>query len=160
LKERTTYKIIDPHGGRARNAMVLGKPAVATRWRNAIESLGYPMNKEQLDSMYHRFTALADTKKGCNDEIAALAREIAGDKRAAGARRLVGQASPAAGALVGAKLQISNAFENIVVARRGLVSKLLEARRDGSGKEVPAYTVEFSEDCWVGCDSQNRIAPT
>jgi 2-isopropylmalate synthase len=39
--------------------------------------LGVPLTREQLDVMYHRFTALADRKKGLrNDEIAGLAREV------------------------------------------------------------------------------------
>jgi 2-isopropylmalate synthase len=87
LKERTTYEIIDPHTvGVPETRLVLGKHSGRHALAKRVESLGYPMNKEQLDSMYHRFTALADTKKGLrNDEIAALAREIAGDVRASGA---------------------------------------------------------------------------
>jgi 2-isopropylmalate synthase len=87
LKERTTYEIIEPHTvGVPETRLVLGKHSGRHALAKRVESLGYPMNKEQLDIMYHRFTALADTKKGLrNDEIAALAREIAGDKRAAGA---------------------------------------------------------------------------
>ncbi|HEV8144729.1 MAG TPA: 2-isopropylmalate synthase [Bryobacteraceae bacterium] len=87
LKERTTYEIIDPHTvGVPETRLVLGKHSGRHALAKRVESLGYPMNKEQLDIMYHRFTALADTKKGLrNDEIAALAREIAGDVRASGA---------------------------------------------------------------------------
>jgi len=87
LKERTTYEIIEPHTvGVPETRLVLGKHSGRHALAKRVESLGYPMNKEQLDIMYHRFTALADTKKGLrNDEITALAREIAGDKRAAGA---------------------------------------------------------------------------
>ena len=87
LKERTTYEIIDPHTvGVPETRLVLGKHSGRHALAKRVESLGYPMNKEQLDIMYHRFTALADAKKGIrNDEIAALAREVAGDKRASGA---------------------------------------------------------------------------
>ena len=47
-----------------------GRHALAKR----CEDLGHPLTREQLDMMYHRFTALADRKKGLrNDEIAALA---------------------------------------------------------------------------------------
>jgi 2-isopropylmalate synthase len=50
------------------------------------EDLGVPLTKEQLDTMYHRFTALADRKKGLrNDEIAGLAREIVEENQKAGA---------------------------------------------------------------------------
>jgi 2-isopropylmalate synthase len=87
LKERTTYEIIEPHTvGVPETRLVLGKHSGRHALAQRVEALGYPMNREQLDVMYHRFTALADAKKGIrNDEIAALAREIVGDKRATGA---------------------------------------------------------------------------
>jgi 2-isopropylmalate synthase len=78
LKERTTYEIIEPHSvGVPETRLVLGKHSGRHALAQRVASLGYPMNKEQLDTMYHRFTALADTKKGVrNDEIAALASEV------------------------------------------------------------------------------------
>ncbi len=87
LKERTTYEIIEPHSvGVPETRLVLGKHSGRHALAKRVEALGYPMTKEQLDTMYHRFTALADTKKGVrNDEIAALAREIAEGRKAAGA---------------------------------------------------------------------------
>jgi ABC-type branched-subunit amino acid transport system ATPase component len=37
------------------------------------------LNKDELDVLYHRFTALADRKKGVrNDEIVALLHEVVG----------------------------------------------------------------------------------
>ena len=70
---------IDPHSvGVPATRLVLGKHSGRHALAQRVESLGYPMSKEQLDTMYHRFTALADTKKGLrNEEIAELAREVA-----------------------------------------------------------------------------------
>jgi len=57
--------------------LVLGKHSGRHALAKRCEDLGFAMNKEQLDAMYHRFTALADRKKGVrNDEIIKLAREV------------------------------------------------------------------------------------
>ncbi len=50
-----------------------GRHALAKR----CEDLGFALDREQLDMVYQRFTALADRKKGLrNDEISALAQEV------------------------------------------------------------------------------------
>jgi 2-isopropylmalate synthase len=79
LKERTTYEIMDPHSvGVPESKLVLGKHSGRHALAKRCADLGYALNKEQLDVMYHRFTALADRKKGLrNDEIEKLAREVA-----------------------------------------------------------------------------------
>ncbi len=41
-----------------------GRHALAKR----CEDLGIPLRREQLDTVYHRFTALADRKKGLRNE--------------------------------------------------------------------------------------------
>jgi len=78
LKERTTYEIMDPKSvGVPESKLVLGKHSGRHALAKRCEDLGFAMNKEQLDVMYHRFTALADRKKGVrNDEIIRLAREV------------------------------------------------------------------------------------
>jgi len=78
LKERTTYEIMDPKSvGVPESKLVLGKHSGRHALAKRCEDLGFAMNKEQLDAMYHRFTALADRKKGVrNDEIIKLAREV------------------------------------------------------------------------------------
>jgi 2-isopropylmalate synthase len=78
LKERTTYEIMDPHSvGVPESKLVLGKHSGRHALAKRCEDLGFRMTKEQLDVMYHRFTALADRKKGVrNDEIVKLAREV------------------------------------------------------------------------------------
>ena len=86
LKERTTYEIIEPKSvGVPEARLVLGKHSGRHALAQRCEDLGSPLTREQLDTMYHRFTALADRKKGLrNDEIAALVREVLQDTKAAG----------------------------------------------------------------------------
>jgi 2-isopropylmalate synthase len=78
LKERTTYEIIEPQRvGVPESRLVLGKHSGRHALAKRCEDLGVPLTREQLDTMYVRFTAMADRKKGLrNDEIAALAREV------------------------------------------------------------------------------------
>ena len=52
--------------------LVLGKHSGRHALHKRCEELGFNLNKEELDVLYHRFTALADRKKGVMDE------EIAG----------------------------------------------------------------------------------
>jgi 2-isopropylmalate synthase len=76
LKERTTYEIIDPKSvGVPEGKLVLGKHSGRHALKNRCEDLGFNLNKEELDFVYQRITALADNKKGLMDEeIAELAR--------------------------------------------------------------------------------------
>ena len=87
LKERTTYEIMDPKSvGVPESKLVLGKHSGRHALAKRCEDLGAPLTREQLDTMYNRFTELADRKKGLrNDEILALAREVAEDTKHTGA---------------------------------------------------------------------------
>jgi 2-isopropylmalate synthase len=87
LKERTTYEIIEPMSvGVPAARLVLGKHSGRHALGQRCEDLGIPLTKDQLATMYQRFTALADRKKGLrNEEIAALAREVVNDTKASGA---------------------------------------------------------------------------
>jgi 2-isopropylmalate synthase len=87
LKERTTYEIIDPHSvGVPESKLVLGKHSGRHALHKRAEDLGFELNKEDLDAVYHRFTALADRKKGLrNEEIAALIHEVVGQTATAAA---------------------------------------------------------------------------
>ena len=78
LKERTTYEIMDPRSvGVPESKLVLGKHSGRHALAKRCQDLGVALTKEQLDVMYHRFTTLADRKKGVrNDEILKLAREV------------------------------------------------------------------------------------
>ena len=84
LKERTTYEIIEPKSvGVPESKLVLGKHSGRHALAKRCEDLGSPLNRDQINEMYRRFTALADRKKGLrNEEIAALAREVLEDTKA------------------------------------------------------------------------------
>jgi 2-isopropylmalate synthase len=70
LKEKSTYEIIDPRSvGVPEGKLVLGKHSGRHALNERAKSLGYDLTREQLDTLYHRFTAVADhRKKGLMDE--------------------------------------------------------------------------------------------
>src|ERR1700694_4482805 len=78
LKERPTYEIMEPRSvGVPESRLVLGKHSGRHALGKRCQDLGFQLSKEQLEELYHRFTTLADRKKGMrNDEISALAREV------------------------------------------------------------------------------------
>jgi 2-isopropylmalate synthase len=78
LKEKSTYEIIDPQSvGVPESRLVLGKHSGRHALSKRAESLGFTLNKEQLDLLYRRFTELADRKKGVrNDEILQLVHDV------------------------------------------------------------------------------------
>src|SRR5271155_3099105 len=77
LKERTTYEILDPKSvGVPESKLVLGKHSGRHALKKRTEELGYDLGKKELQSLYDRFTHLADNKKGLMDEeIVALIEE-------------------------------------------------------------------------------------
>ncbi len=78
LKNKSTYEIIDPQSvGVPEGKLVLGKHSGRHALNQRAIELGFDLSREELDRLYHRFTAVADhRKKGLMDEeIAALARE-------------------------------------------------------------------------------------
>jgi 2-isopropylmalate synthase len=85
LKERTTYEIIEPRSvGVPESRLVLGKHSGRHALAERCETLGYALTKEQLDAVYHRFTTMADRKKGLrNDEISTIAREVVEESKSA-----------------------------------------------------------------------------
>jgi 2-isopropylmalate synthase len=85
LKERTTYEIMDPRSvGVPESKLVLGKHSGRHALNKRAEDLGFQLSKDELDLLYHRFTALADRKKGVrNDEILALLHQVTGEEKAA-----------------------------------------------------------------------------
>ena len=69
LKEKTTYEIMDPHTvGVPESRLVLGKHSGRHALKKRTEDLGYDLSKDDLQSLYERFTAMADNKKGLLDE--------------------------------------------------------------------------------------------
>jgi 2-isopropylmalate synthase len=77
LKEKSTYEIMDPHSvGVPESKLVLGKHSGRHALKKRTEDLGYDLSREELQSLYDRFTSLADNKKGLLDEeIVALIEE-------------------------------------------------------------------------------------
>jgi len=84
LKDRTTYEIFDPKSvGVPESKLVLGKHSGRHALHKRAEDLGFQVGKDELDVLYHRFTALADRKKGVsNDEILALLHDVVSAKAA------------------------------------------------------------------------------
>ena len=74
LKNKSTYEIIDPKSvGVPEGKLVLGKHSGRHALNQRCQDLGFSLTREELDARYHRFTALADRKKGVlNEEIVAL----------------------------------------------------------------------------------------
>lgn len=84
LKERSTYEIIDPASvGVPESRIVLGKHSGRHALMKRARDLGFELSREQLEELYHRFTRIADNKKGLrNEEIAALVQQVIGDGKA------------------------------------------------------------------------------
>ncbi len=80
LKEPSTYEIIHPATvGVPETRIVLGKHSGRHALKQRAESLGFDLSKEQVEEVYHRFTQMADNKKGLrNDEIRALIELVIG----------------------------------------------------------------------------------
>jgi 2-isopropylmalate synthase len=69
LKERTTYEIMDPRSvGVPASRLVLGKHSGRHALADRCDHLGYSITRDELEALYHRFIAFADTKKGVMDE--------------------------------------------------------------------------------------------
>jgi 2-isopropylmalate synthase len=78
LKEATTYEIIAPEEVGADTSKIVltarsGRSALAYRFKN----LGYSFDRNQVDELYERFVALADSKKEVEDaDLKMLAEQI------------------------------------------------------------------------------------
>jgi 2-isopropylmalate synthase len=69
LKEKTTYEIIDPQTvGVPEGKLVLGKHSGRHALGKRAQDMGFSLTRAELDSLYTRFIALADRKKGLLDE--------------------------------------------------------------------------------------------
>ncbi|HEX7599629.1 MAG TPA: 2-isopropylmalate synthase [Polyangia bacterium] len=78
LKERTTYEIMDPHSvGVPSSQLVVGKHSGRHAVADRCQHLGFELNTQQLEIVYHRVIEGCDRKKWLSDEeIAAIAREV------------------------------------------------------------------------------------
>jgi 2-isopropylmalate synthase len=64
-----TYEIMTPASvGVANTNLVLGKHSGRRVLADRLEKLGHPLNRQELDDVYHRFTELADRKKSIYDQ--------------------------------------------------------------------------------------------
>ncbi|MDZ4730769.1 MAG: 2-isopropylmalate synthase [Xanthomonadales bacterium] len=69
LKNSETYEIMKPETvGVPENSLVLGKHSGRHAFRDRLETLGFSVNKEQLEELFKEFKALADRKKSVYDE--------------------------------------------------------------------------------------------
>ena len=77
LKERTTYEVMDPKSiGWPGNVLVLGKLSGRAGLRARLESLGYILSREELDTAFESFKLLADKKREVTDrDLEALMAE-------------------------------------------------------------------------------------
>ncbi len=89
LKNPATYEIFSPASvGVPESRLVLGKHSGRHALKSRAESMGFTLNKEELDEIYTRFTTLADNKKGLrNEAIRALFEEVVGRSVAAPASK-------------------------------------------------------------------------
>ncbi len=80
LKEPSTYEIVSPASvGVPQTRIVLGKHSGRHALKQRAEDLGFVLSREELEEVYHRFTQMADNKKGLrNDEIRALIELVIG----------------------------------------------------------------------------------
>jgi 2-isopropylmalate synthase len=80
LKEPSTYEIIHPSTvGVPETRIILGKHSGRHALKQRAETLGFNLSREELEEVYHRFTQMADNKKGLrNDEIRALIELVIG----------------------------------------------------------------------------------
>jgi 2-isopropylmalate synthase len=81
LKERSTYEIMRPEDvGVPRTDLVLGKHSGRHALRERVVEMGYTLNEEQFETLFHDFKALADKKKEVYDEdLAILIEKFLGD---------------------------------------------------------------------------------
>jgi 2-isopropylmalate synthase len=69
LKERRTYEIMRPEDvGLSKTDLVLGKHSGRAALADRAKSLGYQLNREQLQSVFEEFKNLADKKKEIYDD--------------------------------------------------------------------------------------------
>ena len=64
MAEKSTYEIMTPESiGLSQNQMVLGKHSGRHAFEDRLTTMGYNMNKEELDTAFEKFKVLADKKK-------------------------------------------------------------------------------------------------
>lgn len=69
LKNRENYEIIDPHDvGVPESLIVLTARSGRAALKHRLDLIGFPVDQAELDAVYEKFLAVADTKKEIYDE--------------------------------------------------------------------------------------------
>ncbi|WRS27044.1 2-isopropylmalate synthase [Oscillospiraceae bacterium MB08-C2-2] len=69
LANPMTYEIMTPQSvGKTESTMVLGKLSGRHAFNDRLESMGYKLTKEEIDTAFQRFKELADRKKNISDD--------------------------------------------------------------------------------------------
>ena len=78
IKDRRTYEIMRPEDvGVAQTTLVLGKHSGRHAVKQRCEQLGYQLNRLELDRVYRKVIALADSKKTIEDgDVSAIADSV------------------------------------------------------------------------------------
>ena len=73
LAEKSTYEIITPESiGLGKNNMVLGKHSGRHAFEDRLKTLGYNLNKDELDEAFNKFKILADRKGSTDADLEVL----------------------------------------------------------------------------------------
>jgi 2-isopropylmalate synthase len=87
IKDRTTYEIMKPQSvGFPHTLLVLGKHSGRAALNQRYGQLGIHLSKDELNSLYQRFTTLADRKKNITDDDLLDLLHTAGDGEWSGYR--------------------------------------------------------------------------
>ncbi len=81
LKHRETYEIMNPdHIGRSRETLVMGRHSGKHALKEKLEQYHIVLKEEQMNSLYEKFTVIADKKKEVYDEdLFTLVSGVLGD---------------------------------------------------------------------------------
>jgi len=148
LKDRLCYEIMTPQSvGIPESRLVLGKHSGRHALKARYEQLGYHLDKEELDGVYHRFTQLADRKKNILDDDLVELLEHGAEEGAAAYHLKSVEVTAGAGSRATVKLerhgkQVSGsaAADDPVVACCAAV-----AAATGQSLEVETYQVRLDE---------------
>jgi 2-isopropylmalate synthase len=82
LKDRRTYEIMRPEDVGVRTTLVLGKHSGRHAVQKRCEQLGVDISRKEIDAVYRRLIALADTKKTISDvDLERIVIEVTGTAR-------------------------------------------------------------------------------
>ncbi len=81
IQHRETYEIMNPaHIGRSRESLVMGRHSGKAALKEKLEQYNIVLDSRQMDSLYQKFTVIADKKKEVYDEdLFTLVSGVLGD---------------------------------------------------------------------------------